>query len=94
MESVKEALSLQPAGHLLNADRCSIKAVRNKKERPVSAEGRRPQWAAAPRLKCSSTVALVLSNSHCWLAADGLQAFMKTRRSPALLSIQLLLTGW
>lgn len=48
----------------------------------------------APRLKCSSTVPLVLSNSHCWVAEEGLHVFMKTRRSFGLLSIQLLLTGW
>lgn len=45
-------------------------------------------------LKCSSTVALVRSNTHCWLGDDGSQVFMKTRRSLGLLSMQLLLTGW
>lgn len=48
----------------------------------------------APWLKCSSTVALVFSNSHCWVGEDGSHVFMKTRRSFKLLSIQLLLTGW
>ncbi len=53
------------------------------------------QWPQlVPRLKCSSTVVLVLSNSHCWLREEGSHTFMKTRRSLGLLSIQLLLTGW
>lgn len=46
------------------------------------------------RLKSSSTVALVFSNSHCWLGEAGSHTFMKTRRSPGLLSMQLLLMGW
>ncbi|KAG7273447.1 LOW QUALITY PROTEIN: hypothetical protein CRUP_032695 [Coryphaenoides rupestris] len=32
----------------------------------------------AGRLKWSSTVELVFSNSHCWPGAEGLQVFMKT----------------
>lgn len=45
-----------------------------------------------PRLKCSSMVPLVLSNSHCWLGEEGSHVFMKTRRSLGLQSIQLMLT--
>lgn len=47
----------------------------------------------APWLKCCSTVALVRSNTHCWLGEEGLHVFMKTRPSLGLLSMQLLLTG-
>ena len=45
-------------------------------------------------LNCSRTVALVCSNSHCWVGEEGRQAFMKTLRSLSLQSMQLPLTGW
>lgn len=72
-------------GHLLEDSRCSGTFG------PGAVDTRPQLW---PWLKRSSTVALVLSNSHCWLRDAGSHVFMKTRLSLGLLSMQLLLTGW
>ena len=46
------------------------------------------------KLKRWSTVELVFSKCHCWLAEPESHVFMYTRFSAALLSTQLLLIGW
>lgn len=45
-------------------------------------------------LNFSNTVALVCSNSHCWVGEEGLQVFMKILWSLSLQSMQLPLMGW